>query len=95
MRNIMWADFRKLTKGKVTENLPLCVNTEDRNPEGWRQIPFLVVGRPEEIIILSDLHPVMQAKLRNIELQARSAMPKQPEETIVVDSKGEVSIEVK
>jgi hypothetical protein len=85
MNQVKFSDLSKIiNKGGVaglSEVLPLqiVVNCE----------PIFVLDKVDSVVVLSDLHPRVQHRLRGIELRARSGMPKveKVEPTILFDNK--------
>lgn len=70
MKQITITQFKHLTVKELVDSLPLTITiTVDERGE----TPVAVVGKPDEVIIVSDLHPIMRTKLLNIEKLARGA----------------------
>lgn len=79
MKQITLSDFRELSVGKMQEILPCIVTASIDHGEVK---PFIVMGKPEDIVIIADLPILMRQKILATEQLARAGMPK-PEEVNV------------
>ena len=67
MRTIALSDFRRYGKDEVTNLLPILITIEGEVK--------IVAAKPDEIIVLSDLHPRVRTMLKMLERRARAGMP--------------------
>ncbi len=75
MNTITGAQFRRLSQEGMMSSLPLIITHNDN--------PTAVVARPEDVVILSDLHPRMRNMIKAMEKRARMGMP--PPERVILD----------
>lgn len=68
LKQIPFSEWRRLNGTDTAANMPCILTLEG--------VAFAVVVNPADIIVLSDLHPAVVFRLRNIEQQARAGMPK-------------------
>ena len=72
MKQMTVKQLRSMKVGEIVENLPFIL----RGSRDYGEVkPIAIVGKPDEVIVVSDLHPVMRERLLNIERLARSTMP--------------------
>jgi len=67
MKEMSLSEFRRLTVQESKDVLPLILTAEGT--------PFAVIGKIDELIILSDLHIRVQNQLRALEQKVRLSMP--------------------
>ena len=60
------SEIRKRTVGELQELMPLKMLADGE--------PFAILVKPNDVIVLADLHPAVRYKLRAREQLARSAM---------------------
>ena len=68
MNRITWREVQTTKSSQIAESLPLEVTSSGE------VIGYLV--RPEDAIVISDLHPAVRAQLKAREALARQGMPK-------------------
>jgi len=68
MIRMTYAQFRNIGTGRIKAVLPIELTADGE--------PFAVVSKPEDVIVIKDMHPRVLHMLRAIELKARMGMPK-------------------
>jgi len=67
MNVISWSELRKLSFAEAEKLLPITLTVEG--------IPTLAIDKIEDVLVLSDMHPAMQIKLKVLSARARMGMP--------------------
>lgn len=67
MNVLSMADFRKLKQDEIDGVTP-CIITYNGEPVG-------IYAKPEEVVVVSDLHIVMRNRFKGMEQKARMGMP--------------------
>ncbi len=76
MKQITWKALKILGNKKLLEITPCLISTSVNHGEIK---PTLVMGKIDEIVVVSDLPPLMRQRILLTEQMARAGMPK-PEE---------------
>ena len=66
MIQMTYANFRLVGTKKIQEMLPMQLTADG--------VPFAVIHRPEDVIVIEDMHPGIIKRLRGLELMARKGM---------------------
>lgn len=67
MKRIAWNFIRRSTLAAVTEELPLAIEANG--------VLWAVLAPIEDVVVVGDLHPVMQQQIRSLEALARQGKP--------------------
>ena len=66
MERVAISDWRTWKVAQINENLPLMITIEG--------VDAFLIDRPENIIVVSDLHPRVRNNLKALEYRARAGM---------------------
>lgn len=76
MNTIAIGELRKMGGERIKKILPVIITFDGE--------PVAIMATLKGVVVLSDLHPRMQAKMKNMELRARAGMLK-PEKVVAAD----------
>ena len=68
MKQMLISKFRFPARDKMLEVMPVVLTSDGQ--------PFAVEGKPEDVIVIGDMHPVMKKKMKDLEGIARAGMAK-------------------
>lgn len=66
MERVAISDWRTWKVDKINENIPMMITIEG--------VDTFLLDRPENIIVVSDLHPRVRNRLKALEYKARAGM---------------------
>ncbi len=64
MLEMPFSKLRPLGKDRLVEVLPVVVTSDGES--------FAIMAKPEDVIVLSNMHPIMRKRLKDLEAIARA-----------------------
>lgn len=68
MNTVTQSEFSRMTMDEKREIVPAILTADGED--------FAMIVQPQDVVVISDLHPRVRNMIKNMELKARAGMPK-------------------